>query len=295
MFNAINQFLSTRSPGYLYLIATILIAIVGTVDLVTGREISFSFFYLLPIFVVTWYCRRGAGYLASAIAAVVWLSVDYASGHIYSHFLINYWNAVVRLAFFMTTTYLLASLKQHFLIEQHLARTDELTGLYSARAFKDFASKLLEVSKRHAHPFVLAYIDLDNFKHVNDNLGHSEGDAALRAVGATLQKSVRSSDLVGRLGGDEFAIAMPETGLAAAQVAFAKIHHELTSNKELARWPIGFSIGIAVFVTAPANLDDALNIADRMMYRVKASGKNRVLIEEYNAPLDTTYQRAFEK
>lgn len=294
MFNAINQFLSARTPAYIYLIAILLVAIVGTVDSVTGREVSFSFFYLLPILVVTWYGRRGAGYAASVISAVVWLIVDYLSGYTYSHFLIPYWNAIVRLGFFITTTYLLASLKGHFLREQSLARVDDLTLLYSVRAFKELAANLIGLSKRHSRPLALAYIDLDNFKQINDELGHSEGDAVLRMVGATLTKCVRSSDIVGRLGGDEFAIAMPETGVAAAHSAFNKIHQELKSQAAQAQWPVGFSIGVAVFTKAPSNLDEAINFADRLMYRVKESGKDQVVIEEYRSPKITGNRQAVE-
>lgn len=294
MFDAIHRFLSGRSQAYIYTLGFLLVAMVGAIDFATGREVAFSYFYLLPILLVTWYGRRGAGYAASAISAFTWLAVDQASGHVYSHFLIPFWNAIVRLAFFVTTTYLLASLKSRFLVEQRLARVDDLTRLYSARAFKEFATNLIDLSKRHAHPLALAYIDLDDFKQVNDELGHSQGDAVLRMVGETLKNNVRSSDIVGRLGGDEFALMMPETGLAAAHAAFAKIHQELKLQGERAHWPIGFSIGVAVFTTPPSSLDEAIDIADRLMYRVKASGKNRVIIEECHSPDITVTRRAFE-
>lgn len=284
MFSAVNRFLSACSQTYIYIVGILLIATIGTIDYVTGREISVAFFYLLPILLVTWYGRRGAGYTASVISAVIWLMADKSTSHIYSHYLIPYWNAMARLGFFITTTYLLASLKGHFLREQSLARVDELTQLYSARTFKELAANLISLSQRHGHPMALAYLDLDDFKQVNDNFGHSEGDAVLRMVGATLKRCVRSSDIIGRLGGDEFAIAMPETGLNAARVAFKKIHQELNLQNDQTQWPVGFSIGVAVFTTAPSGLEDAINFADRLMYCVKASGKNQVVVEEYKPP-----------
>lgn len=280
MLEIINRLLRCRSQVQVLSVGVFLVAIVGAVDYLTGREISFSIFYLLPILVVTWYGRRRLGYAICVLSSITWFIFDAASGEAYSHQLIPVWNAGVRLGFFLLTAYLLAKIKMHYLREQSLATIDDLSGLYNARAFKEFTSKSLNLTRRHPHPFVLAYIDLDNFKQLNDNLGHSEGDRALRMVGEVLRQCTRSSDIVGRLGGDEFAVAMPETDIAAAEVAFQKIRQELKIHAEQAHWPIDFSVGVAIFVDVPPGYDEAIRIADQLMYGVKSKGKGQLLLEE---------------
>lgn len=280
MFEKTNRLLGCRTQIEIHTLGLLLILIIGVVDFFTGTEISFSIFYLLPILLVSWYGHRRFGYAACVLSSMTWYVVDAAAGEGYSHPLIPIWNATVRLGFFILTAYLLATIKVHYLREQNLATIDDLSRLYNARAFKELTSKSLSLARRHPHPFVVAYIDLDDFKKINDELGHSEGDRALRMVGEVLRGCTRSSDIVARLGGDEFALAMPETDLAAAKAAFGKIRQELKKRAEHAEWSIGFSVGVAVFVNAPPSFDEALRLADKLMYRVKSEGKNQMIIEE---------------
>lgn len=281
MFDTAHRFLVARTQHQNILLGLVLVAIIGTVDYLTGIEISFSIFYLLPIVLVMWYGPATAGYIVCVLSSAVWFVIDYSARDTYSHFLIPIWNASVRLGFFVTTAYLLRDLKKHLLREKNLASIDDLTGLYNGRVFREQTCKLLYLSKRHEHVFALAYIDVDNFKHVNDNFGHSEGDRVLRTVGATLKNTLRTTDIIGRLGGDEFAVALPETGFSAAQVTFTKIREALNEQARLAGWPVSFSMGVAVFTVTPQSYDEAINLADGLMYRVKSSGKNRIVFEEF--------------
>lgn len=260
-----------------------LMVLVAVLDHLTGFELSFSVFYLLPIVLVTWYSQRWIGYLFSGAAAITWLFIDYASNHTYSNNLIPLWNSGVRLSFFLVTATLLAELKARLKYEKTMAKIDGLTEIFNARAFKELAGSFLELAARHRHPVALGYIDVDNFKTVNDRLGHSEGDRVLKAVAGTLKRCVRTTDVVGRLGGDEFAVFLPESDSAGARVMFTRIHEELQSAADAGDWPIGFSVGVAVFTAVPDSIDDALKIADSLMYRVKKAGKNNLLYEEHTA------------
>jgi diguanylate cyclase (GGDEF)-like protein len=280
-----NRHLLTRvfagRPVAVVLAAGLALAlVVGALDYLTGVELSLSIFYLLPIALVVWYGPRWAGFSLSVVSTAIWLVADAATGHTYSHWLIFVENAVVRLGFFVITASLLATVRTHLRREQLLARTDGLTQVLNGWAFTEICETLLQLAARHRHPLALAYIDIDDFKTINDSEGHSAGDAVLQAVAATLTRSIRSSDLVGRLGGDEFAVLMPETGRHGAQAAFGKISRTLRQDAEERGWAVGFSIGVAIFRTAPASVDDALKAADRLMYRVKQEGKNNVLYEE---------------
>lgn len=283
MFDKTHRFLVARSQPENIALSLLLVAIIGAVDYLTGIEISVSIFYLLPIVLITWYGRAVAGYLLCIVSSAVWLALDFAARETFSHFLIPFWNASVRLGFFVTTAYLLNDLKRHLLREQSLASIDDLTGLYNGRVFREQTCNLLQLSKRHQHAFALAYIDVDNFKFVNDSFGHSEGDRFLRAVGETMRRTLRTTDIVGRLGGDEFAVALPETGFDAAKVTLTKLREVLTETAELTQWPVSFSIGVAVFTLTPQSYDEAINLADGIMYRVKSSGKDCILFEEFGA------------
>ena len=156
------------------------------------------------------------------------------------------------------------------------ARTDPLTGVANREAFDGLL--------RHAHasaaddgvPFVLAFLDIDRFKALNDRYGHEAGDRALRRVADTIVGSVRRADVVARLGGDEFAVLMP----GADGVSSVRVFDNLCETLKLAvgeeGWPISFSMGVVAFESAPARPRDAIALADRLMYEVKAAGRDGV-------------------
>lgn len=258
-----------------------LVIFISLVDHFTGYELAFSIFYSAPIAIASWYANKFAGVMISTFSAITWAFVDYTSGHEYSHEWILIWNASVRLGFFIIISILLAELKAHFEVEKKLARTDTLTGIMNAHAFREASNTLLEIAARHKQPYALGYIDLDNFKRVNDVLGHGEGDRVLKTVGSVLSKNIRISDIAGRMGGDEFAVLLPLTDLAGARQVFDKIQEQLLNEINREGWPIGFSVGIAVFVTNQANATETFKLADELMYRVKKNGKNSLLYQEY--------------
>ena len=280
MLKFIESWLHARSGSQVVCLGLLLIGVVGSLDYLTGTELSFSVFYLVPIGLVAWYGKRSNGYIMCCISAATWLFIDNNSGHIYSYWLIPIWNAIVRLSFFFTAAYLLSEVKAHLSKEEAMARTDGLTNLLNGRAFKDASSLSLGLAARHHHQVALGYIDVDNFKGINDKSGHDEGDRVLKAVARTLTESVRATDVVGRLGGDEFAIFMSEIGADGALTAFHKVHDALTSVAAAQGWPIGFSMGVAIFPAAPSSIEEALKLGDKLMYRVKQSGKNKVVFEE---------------
>ena len=239
-----------------------LVGLVGVVDYLTGFEISLSVFYLVPIGLVTWYGPRWAAFLVCGVSAFVLIAADYAFGSAYSHWLIPVENGVVVLVFFLVTAWLLSALRFRLKHEATMARTDSLTQILNARAFNEVSDGLLRMADRTQRPLTMGYIDVDNFKAINDTEGHSAGDVVLQKVAERLTRSIRASDVVGRLGGDEFAVLMPETGTDGAHVAFAKIMQELKDDAAEHGWPIGFSIGVAVFPKAPSTVDEMVRVAD---------------------------------
>jgi diguanylate cyclase (GGDEF)-like protein len=284
MTGRLNAFLIRRSRSELGGIAVGLLALVTVLDYVTGYEISFSVFYLLPVAVAAWYLGRGPGAIASGAAALAWFSVDLASAHPYSSRGIAVWNALVRLGFFFVTADLLARLHGALQHSADLAQRDGLTGAFNGRAFRERCEYAFQLAARHKHSVAIAYLDIDDFKEVNDRHGHAGGDQLLQRVVSTIAERARASDVVGRLGGDEFAILMPQTDLAGAGALMSDLRMRLKGMTDEAGMQVGFSIGVAAFDTPPASADDAIGVADSLMYEVKRRAKNDVLFREYGRP-----------
>ena len=284
-----DKLLSQLSAIQVGMLSLALVAIIAAANYAAGYEITISIFYLIPIALATWYGSYRLGVFFSLLSAFIWYMVDTVfSGHPYSHSLIPYWNTGVRLALFLATTLFLTLFQSKLNNEKTLSRTDSLTGVMNGRGFTELAEKMFELSERHGRSTTFAYIDLDNFKQVNDELGHSEGDRVLRSVGETFLQSVRRTDVVGRLGGDEFAIVLPETNESGAKLMLEKLSVELSNAMHKHNWPVSFSIGVVTFNLPPYNLDEAIKTGDALMYRVKQNGKNNILFENYpqnrNAP-----------
>lgn len=136
-------------------------------------------------------------------------------------------------------------------------------------------------ARRHGHPFTVIYIDLDNFKTVNDTLGHSVGNTLLRHVVDTLKGTVRATDLVARLGGDEFVILLPETDRDSAKVLVSKLREQLLDAMQSQGWPVTFSVGVLTCISSPANVDELIRAADAIMYEAKKTGKNAIRYSTY--------------
>jgi diguanylate cyclase (GGDEF)-like protein len=269
-------------PSYVLVLAGfVLTGLIGVVDFLMGYEMAFSVFYVLPVALVTWLTSRRLGLMTSLAGAFVWLGADVATGHPYSYPLIPIWNTLIRLAFFVIITLLLSALKRTTEREREFARIDNLTGAVNPRFFYDLAQMEIDRFQRYEHPFTLAYIDLDNFKTVNDQFGHPTGDQVLRIVASSARKYLRKTDVIARLGGDEFALLLPETNEESARVALSKIQDGLLEEMRLGNWPITFSIGVLTCIAAPHTTEELVRMADELMYSVKHDSKNSIKYSTY--------------
>src|SRR6266849_4031742 len=155
--------------------------------------------YLLPILFLTWRVNRAAGLQAAAGALLAGLLASIASGTPPPGSFIWAWNGCMRVLLYLSATLLVAAFRESYDRERALGRVDHLTHLANRRALIELAEAELARSRRYKHPFTLAYVDLDDFKRINDRFGHHAGDRVLVDIAQTLQKSVRSTDLVARL------------------------------------------------------------------------------------------------
>jgi diguanylate cyclase (GGDEF)-like protein len=278
--NVASFFEKQRKPFWVIL-AVAFVIVLGIMDFLTSYEITFSLFYLIPIFMVAWYTDGRMGLVLSSASAISWFIADFTSGLVYSDPSIYVWNAILRLGFYTAFSWLSSTLKKSYKINQELARTDFVTGAVSIRYFYELAKIEINRSQRYRHPFSLVYIDLDNFKIINDRLGHSTGDRLLRAVTDSIHRQVRLTDTLARLGGDEFALLLPETDGEEAKMVIAKIHASLVNEMLQNSWMVTFSVGVVTYKKAPKTVDDMIKMADSAMYSIKNTSKNGVCYRIY--------------
>lgn len=283
LFEKINHLLTRLTRREALFGALFGVGLVGLADVLTGHELSIAFFYLGPVALAAWYVSRTAGIGVAFLACLIWYLADMESGSEYTHPAIPVWNALVRFGFFLSNALLLASLKMHLAAEQQLARTDPMTGTVNRRAFSEKLEYSLALSRRTTSALTLAYIDLDDFKRVNDTLGHAEGDRVLCTVAQALRHSSRGTDVVARLGGDEFALLLPATDLSGAQAVLGDIKQQLDGLSRDGSLSVTCSIGAVTFLHLPPSASEAVRTADTLMYEVKRQGKNAIAFGVYDA------------
>lgn len=268
------SFVERRGNSRVLIASLVLVAILGTVDFSTGFEIAFAIFYVIPISLVAYFVGRRSAVLVCALSTIVWLTADVSAGHQHVVVWVLIWNALTRFLFFLVVAIFLTALRDAYEHEKLLARSDFLTGAANSRSFFEVANTELGRARRYARPFSVAHIDVDNFKTINDTLGHQVGDELLRVIVATIRTNLRETDLLARLGGDEFVVLFPETGKEESLVAIQKLHGHLSDEVKRRNWPVSFSVGLLTCLDAPKSVDDLLKLADKLTYEAKHAGKN---------------------
>lgn len=157
------------------------------------------------------------------------------------------------------------------------ARTDELTGLPNRRAFNEGLERELARALRTRTPLTLAMLDVDNFKSVNDRLGHPEGDAVLAELSGVLRRSIREIDMPARVGGEEFAALLSATDAGGGEVIAERMRESVRSAFAGHPVPITASIGLATTTPDdPLPATELMRRADRALYTAKENGRDRV-------------------
>ena len=276
----VDRLLAGFSRGQILIIAACGTWIVGIVDYLTGHELSVSLLYLGPVLMAAWYVGGGASAAISLLACVSWFIADVMAGQVLAHPLVETWNSSARLVYFIVFGIFASALRKNLTTERQLARTDALTGLCSRRAFGELLEHDLALARRNHSALTIAYLDLDNFKALNDTYGHAEGDRALRAMGRVLRERIcRQTDTVARLGGDEFALLLPDTDQRSAKKLVTELRQNLRKEFASSSWRLGCSVGVVTFQAAPASLEEALGVADALMYEAKRQGKDAVVFK----------------
>ena len=263
------------TKSLLVIICFMLALAIGVIRYLTGPEWALSAFYLFPIILATWKAGIAAGVLISFTGAISWLVADLMMVDIFSNIIIPYLNQAFRLFVFLVITCIIHKLKTALESQKELARTDPLTSVLNRRAFYDLANLELNKVRRYQTPISFLYLDIDNFKKINDNFGHQIGDKLLCSVANTIENNIRAIDLIVRFGGDEFGILLAETDAESAAQVVGKLKKKLLELVLDNGWPVTFSTGVATFISPPSTIDEMIDTADAQMYFAKQNGKNR--------------------
>lgn len=248
----------------------------GIFDKITPPQYSFILLYFFPVALTTWFAGQTAGFIITVLCTFFWSRTNHQV-----ELLAFTLNILSTLSVFFILSIMIARLRHMWAKENTLSRTDQLTGVMNRRGFDEIVEYEMLNLSRQKSPFSLAYLDLDNFKGVNDRFGHKRGDELLKAVVACLSENLRRTDVVARLGGDEFTVFFPATDQAAVKLVMLKVREQLLLLSEKSNWPTTFSIGVITCVDSKCDLEEIISRADKLMYAVKKSGKDAVLYETF--------------
>ena len=258
-----------------WLVGVAAITALGLLRTTTDAEFAFASAVIIPVMLLSWIGGRRDGLILSLLAAAMWVCADLLAGRQFSADWIPVVNGLTRLATYCLVAHLMAQVRTLLTLEQKMARHDVLTDLLNRRAFFELGNAEISRSRRYGHGLAVAFLDLDNFKTLNDEQGHEAGDCALKAVATALRGILRTTDQVARMGGDEFAVLLPEIGYNAAAETGGKIAAAVdVAMKPFP--PVSASVGVAWFENAENDFPTMVRAADELMYEIKLNGKHGV-------------------
>ncbi|MGL5873293.1 MAG: GGDEF domain-containing protein [Xenococcaceae cyanobacterium] len=274
------RYVENLPKSSLIVISLFLIIAIAMFDYYDRTLICLSIFYIIPVTIATWFISSNFGYLCSFVSAISWFLNELNCLN-NNQLISSFENSIILFGCLTIFTYILFELKTSYKQEQKLARFDGLTGAINRQFFIETLETERLRSLRYGFTFTLAYLDIDNFKILNDTLGHQYGDRVLKLITETVFLQIRRTDVFARLGGDEFALLLPQTDSQAANIILKRVREQLLQEFKLQSLPIGVSIGALTFLTIPHTVEAAIEKTDLIMYQVKKNGKN-ALKHEYH-------------
>ena len=240
----------------------------------TGRYLSLDVLYCLPIIQVARLAAIHAtrssdtqiSTLVGIVVAFVWTATEtIISGQDFPSYVFLL-NTFTRSVVFTVIGRVIIKLWR----EKEYARKDMLTGLANRVELMERLEVEQDRSERSGMPYSLLFIDVDNFKNLNDNHGHQVGDEALKVLGKLLIANFRKADTAARLGGHEFVMLLPNTDERSCDILIKRIEVSTQQAFEKRSWPIAVSIGQTTQIGTTRTVDEVIHLADENMYKAKS-------------------------
>jgi len=229
--------------------------------------------YVLAIYLGTFLIGNRSGLFFSAIAIIFWLVSN--SGMLRNMSGVFLVDLAIKSVFIMSLYFIVRYSRKLYADVKDLSLQDELTGLNNRRGFLTLAQYEIRRMERTGDRFSLLYLDIDNFKEINDTRGHREGDKVLSELGSIVMKTTRSVDIAARMGGDEFCILLPGADDGDMRDISARIVRDFAELCSQSSWHATLSVG-SVTTTAEYDLEAVIREGDRLMYAAKRGGKNSI-------------------
>lgn len=274
---------STFTHIFGFIISIVSIVLIGYLDYILDPAYSLPALYVIPTIITMWYINIRLSIIISIVSAITQGINNYFDADYFSTAYACYTFVTIRFLVLVILISCAMRFKYALMQERLLSRMDQLCDILNSRAFSEIITIELERYRRHRHPLSIVYIDIDNFKTINDLYGHSIGDNLLKIFSTVLKNNVRTIDTVARLGGDEFSILLPETSADATHQLMIRIQSTLLEKMRQQQWSVTFSIGIVTCTdSSPLTADALIRLADEQMYRVKRHGKNNIQLTVYS-------------
>lgn len=273
----LGEWLRERRPVERWAILLIVTAVATLLDFGTYKhQLSMAALYLAPVTIACWTLSARQALLFTIAVAIV-AGLRYPMFNSDPDFWTGVNNNVGRVISFGVNAAVVLGLKRSHDRLAYLATHDPLTGVYNRKAFEDELRLRLSDKVGPRRPLLLAYVDLDGFKAVNDQHGHAAGDQVLTAFAASANRLHFNGKIAGRLGGDEFAIAVPVGNHGEAIRMAQDLHTKFTVALESSGYPVGCSLG-ALFIEATddRSAEQLIIAGDNLMYAAKHAGKGKV-------------------
>lgn len=270
--------LSERRAVSLGILGAVLVV---ALDAAAGFEISLVALQMVPVLLVTWYASARWGLFILVLMTLVGLLANFYIAPPPVKPFLRYLDLASDFIAVAVLIFVQSRLREAYRAARRQSRNDALSGCLNRSGFHEQLQSEVRRQKRYGRPFSVLYLDVDDFKALNDSQGHQAGDALLAELGRALRARLRSTDSAGRLGGDEFAVLLREVDPKAAEDAAGQLMQELERTARGHRWPVGFSIGAMCFTRPPEDADAALRMADELMYEAKKGGKGALRTKVY--------------
>ncbi|MDR3440053.1 GGDEF domain-containing protein [Telmatospirillum sp.] len=266
-----------QRPPWLAVKIAAAIATAAFFDSVTAVECDVSALYVAAVIYAAWHGRLKYGVLCMALSIAVMSTICAIQGTPFSNRFYLYIHLLNVSLIMAALTFAVSWYRKTLDVAIRNSKTDPLTSIANRRTLMERIDLEIKRSKRTGSAFAFAYIDLDNFKTINDKQGHDAGDAVLVETADTINKLLRSTDLAARVGGDEFCVLVPDCSQSESSTIIHRLRKALETTMAQHDWPVTFSIGLVAYAEAPDTAEQVIADADRLMYAAKHGGKNNTV------------------